>query len=46
MIFNSQELSMVLSQIVAEGEIVDIKVEEVNFEEVIRRFLAKESGTL
>ncbi len=46
MIFNSQELSVVLSQIIAEGEIVDIKVEEVNFEEVIRRFLAKESGSL
>ncbi len=46
MIFNSQELSKVLSQITAEGEIIDIKVEEVNFEEVIRRFLAKESGTL
>lgn len=46
MIFNSQELSVALSRIIAEGEIVDIKVEEVNFEEVIRRFLAKESGSL
>lgn len=45
-IYNSQELSVVLSQIIAEGEIVDIKVEEVNFEEVIRRFLAKESSSL
>ena len=46
MIFNSQELSVVLSQIITEGEVIDIKVEEVNFEEVIRRFLAKESSTL
>ncbi|OFZ31543.1 MAG: daunorubicin ABC transporter ATP-binding protein [Bdellovibrionales bacterium RIFCSPHIGHO2_01_FULL_40_29] len=45
-IFNSQELSAVLAEIVAEGDIVDIKVEEVNFEEVIRRFLATESSPL
>lgn len=45
-IFNSAELSKVLAEIVAEGEITDIKVEEVNFEEVIHRFLAKEHSTL
>lgn len=45
-IFNSDELSKVLAQIVAEGDITDIKVEEVNFEEVIHRFLAKEHSSL
>ncbi len=45
-IYNSPELSKVLAEIVAEGDITDIKVEEVNFEEVIRRFLAKESSVL
>ena len=45
-IFNAPELSKVLGEIIAEGEIADIKVEEVNFEEVIRRFLAKESSAL
>ena len=45
-IFNAPELSKVLGEIIADGEIEDIKVEEVNFEEVIRRFLAKESSTL
>jgi ABC-2 type transport system ATP-binding protein len=45
-IFNSAELSKVLAEIVAEGDITDIKVEEVNFEEVIHRFLAKEHSTL
>ncbi|MFZ3228638.1 MAG: ATP-binding cassette domain-containing protein [Pseudobdellovibrio sp.] len=45
-IFNSDELSKVMAEIVAEGDIVDIKVEEVNFEEVIHRFLAKELSTL
>lgn len=45
-IFSSAELSKVLAQIVAEGDITDIKVEEVNFEEVIHRFLAKEHSVL
>lgn len=45
-IFNSVELSKVLARIVAEGDITDIKVEEVNFEEVIHRFLAKEHSIL
>ena len=45
-IFNAPELSKVLGEIIADGEIEDIKVEEVNFEQVIRRFLAKESSTL
>lgn len=45
-IFSAPELSKVLGEIIADGEIADIKVEEVNFEEVIRRFLAKESSTL
>ena len=45
-IFSSAELSKVLAGIITDGEITDIKVEEVNFEEVIRRFLATESSTL
>ncbi len=45
-IFSSAELSKVLAEIITDGEITDIKVEEVNFEEVIRRFLATESSTL
>lgn len=45
-IFSSAELSKVLAQIVAEGDIADIKVEEVNFEEVIHRFLEKEHSVL
>lgn len=44
-LFNSQELPQVLAEMTAGGEVADIKVEEVDFEDVIHRFLAKESGT-
>ncbi|MBC7420451.1 MAG: ATP-binding cassette domain-containing protein [Bdellovibrio sp.] len=44
-LFNSQELPMVLAEMAGAGEVADIKVEEVDFEDVIRSFLAKESST-
>ncbi len=44
-LFNSQELPMVLAEMTAAGEVTDIKVEEVDFEDVIHSFLAKESST-
>ena len=44
-IFSSQELPQVLAEMTAAGEVADIKVEEVDFEDVIHRFLAKESRT-
>ncbi len=42
-VLQNSELSIKLNEIVSSGEIVDLKIEEVDFEEVIRRFLAKES---
>ncbi|MBC7743192.1 MAG: ATP-binding cassette domain-containing protein [Bdellovibrionaceae bacterium] len=44
-IFNSQELPLVLAEMAQAGEVADIKVEEVDFEDVIHSFLAKESST-
>ncbi len=44
-LFNSQELPAVLAEMAAAGEVADIKVEEVDFEDVIHSFLAKESST-
>lgn len=44
-LFNSQDLPQVLAEMVSAGEVADIKVEEVDFEDVIHSFLAKESGT-
>jgi ABC-2 type transport system ATP-binding protein len=44
-LFNSQELPGVLAEMAAAGEVADIKVEEVDFEDVIHSFLAKESST-
>ncbi len=45
MLFNSQELPQVLAEMAAAGEVADIKVEEVDFEDVIHRFLETESST-
>jgi ABC-type uncharacterized transport system ATPase subunit len=44
-VFNSQELTQVLSDLSKAGEVADLKVEEVDFEEAIHRFLEAESGT-
>lgn len=44
-VFHSHELSSVLAEMAADGEVVDLKVEEVDFEDVIHSFLAKESST-
>lgn len=46
LIYQSNELSHKLSDILKSGEVADLKIEEVDFEEVIHRFLAKESGLL
>lgn len=43
-VFNSQQLTQVLSDLAKAGEVVDLKVEEVDFEDVIHRFLQAESG--
>jgi ABC-2 type transport system ATP-binding protein len=43
-VFNSQELTQVLSDLSKAGEVADLKVEEVDFEEAIHRFLEAESG--
>lgn len=43
-VFNSQELTQVLSDLAKAGDVVDLKVEEVDFEDVIHRFLQAESG--
>lgn len=43
-VFNSQELTQVLNELSRAGEVVDLKVEEVDFEDVIHRFLQAESG--
>jgi ABC-2 type transport system ATP-binding protein len=42
-VYNSQELPKILSELAHAGEVVDLKVEEVDFEDVIHRFLATES---
>lgn len=44
-VFNSQDLTQVLSDLAKAGEVVDLKVEEVDFEDVIHRFLQAESST-
>lgn len=44
-VYNSQELPKILSDLAHAGEVVDLKVEEVDFEDVIHRFLATESRT-
>lgn len=44
-LFNSQELPQVLAEMAAAGDVADLKVEEVDFEDVIHSFLAKESRT-
>lgn len=43
LIFQDSELSAKLNEVVKSGEVVTLKIEEVDFEEVIHRFLAKES---
>ncbi len=43
-VFNSQELTQVLSDLSKAGEVADLKVEEVDFEDVIHRFLQAESS--
>lgn len=43
LIFQDSELSQKLNEVVKSGEVVNLKIEEVDFEEVIHRFLAKES---
>ncbi len=46
LVYESDELSEKLSDILKSGEVVDLKIDEVDFEEVIHRFLAKESSVL
>lgn len=46
LIYESHELSNKLADIMKQGEVADLKIDEVDFEEVIHRFLAKESGLL
>ena len=46
LIYETHELSSKLSDIMKQGEVTDLKTDEVDFEEVIHRFLAKESGLL
>lgn len=43
LIFQDSELSEKLNEVVRSGEVVNLKIEEVDFEEVIHGFLAKES---
>lgn len=43
-VFSSQELTQVLSDLAKAGEVADLKVEEVDFEDAIHRFLEAESG--
>lgn len=43
LIFQDSELSDKLNEVVKSGEVVNLKIEEVDFEEVIHSFLAKES---
>jgi ABC-2 type transport system ATP-binding protein len=42
--YQSNELSVKLNDILKQGEVAALKTEEVDFEEVIHGFLAKESG--
>lgn len=42
-VYNSQELPQILAELARAGEVVDLNVQEVDFEEVIHRFLATES---
>jgi ABC-2 type transport system ATP-binding protein len=42
-VYNSHELSNILRELSQAGDVVDLKVEEVDFEDVIHRFLATES---
>ncbi len=44
LVAQNSELSEQLNLILKEGTVSDLKIEEVDFEEVIHRFLAKESG--
>ncbi|MGZ3692496.1 MAG: ABC transporter ATP-binding protein, partial [Pseudobdellovibrio sp.] len=44
-VYHSHELTKVLSDLAHAGELADLKVEEVDFEDVIHRFLATESRT-
>lgn len=44
-LYNSQELPKILSELAHAGEVIDLKVEEVDFEHIIHRFLATESRT-
>jgi len=44
-VYHSHELPKILSELAHGGEVVDLKVEEVDFEDVIHRFLATESRT-
>lgn len=43
LVYHSSELAQVLQLILGQGKIADLKTEEVDFEEVIHQFLAKES---
>jgi ABC-2 type transport system ATP-binding protein len=44
-VYNSQELPQILAELARAGEVADLKVQEVDFEDVIHRFLATESRT-
>lgn len=46
LLFNASELTQVIKAISQEGEIADLKVKEVDFEDVIHQFLAKEPGSI
>ncbi len=43
LVFQESELSFRLDEILKNGDVAELKIEEVDFEEVIHRFLAKES---
>lgn len=43
LVFHESELSEKLNEVVKSGEVVNLKIEEVDFEEVIHSFLATES---
>ncbi|AGH96239.1 ABC transporter ATP-binding protein [Pseudobdellovibrio exovorus] len=43
-VFHAQQLPEVLKELASQGEVVDLKVEEVDFEDAIHRFLEAESG--
>lgn len=44
-VFNSQQLNQALTNLAEAGDVVDLKVEELDFEDVIHRFLETESRT-